>query len=233
MSSSLYIPLAGDGGASFFLAVVEVVVDDFSELGFVDLVLFFALESDLGLIRSEDLVPVDDLMEFDVELSFLSLGLVRLGEFDLEELVESSSSLDVVLMSLVLFFDELEPPIDLMSLVWSLDDELLGLSSLVWFLEELVLGLIRLASFSDFFFLDDASSSSFEEEEDFFFFFSDTSSSSSVEEMEDFFFFMDDTSFSSSSFDEEKDFFFLGETSSSSTSLLEGEDFFFLSNANA
>uniref|UniRef100_A0A7C8Z5B5 Uncharacterized protein n=1 Tax=Opuntia streptacantha TaxID=393608 RepID=A0A7C8Z5B5_OPUST len=98
--SSVYVQLAGDGGAFFFTAVV--VVDDLSELDFVDLVLFLALD----LIRSEDLVLDDDLMEFVVELSFLSLDLVRLGgEFDLEELVKSSSSLDVVLMSLVLFLE--------------------------------------------------------------------------------------------------------------------------------
>lgn len=100
----------------------------------------------------------------EVELSFLSMVLVRLGEFDLEEEVESSTStcLDVVvvLMSLVLFLDEPDelnpnPPIGLMSLVWFLE-EVLGLISLV----ELVLDLISFASFSSFFCLVDASSSS-------------------------------------------------------------------------
>lgn len=95
--------------------------------GFVVVGLVVLFLGELSLARSEVFLEVSELglVEFeglDVELSFLRAILMVGGDDDLVELV-----------------------VDLMSLVWLLEDKL-GLSSLVWFLEER-LGLMSLVWF--------------------------------------------------------------------------------------
>lgn len=102
--------------------------------GFV-VVLFFG---ELSLARSEVFLAESELslVEFeglDVELSFLRAILMVGGDDDLVELV-------VDLMSLVWF---LEDKLGLSGLVWFLEERL-GLMSLVWFLEDWVVEVVVL-----------------------------------------------------------------------------------------
>lgn len=97
----------------------------------------------VGLVRSEDFFAESEvgLVEFDgfeVELSFLSWVLI-VGKLEsvvgLMSLVLflGNEILDVSLRNSVWFLVELSMVV-LVSLVWFLDDPLVGLSSLVWFL---------------------------------------------------------------------------------------------------